>query len=168
MLDIKELTVPKVGYTTKSLIDKYIERKIKEEIGEKNIMIDVELVSAEDVRGRGGVKGKGKYSKYKEGLGPHIDWFKAEIEKSADGKIRLKHSDILNLIGNGVGKNPTSVYWGVRYTLFQEGLAVSQGTHRDGSDLLIMRMAKDDDTLPISLSGIEVETDKDIETGIKK
>jgi hypothetical protein len=135
-------------------------------------MIDVELVSADDVRGRGGTRGKGKYSKYKEGLEPHIGWFKEEIGKSVDGKIRLRHSDILKMIGNGVGKNPTSVYWGVRYTLFQDGLAVSQGTHKDGSDLLVIRTANDDDTLPISLSGIDVEveigTETEIETEVEK
>jgi hypothetical protein len=120
-------------------------------------MMGIELVEADDVRGRGGAKGKGKYSKYKEGLGPHIGWFKEEIGKSTDGKIRLRHSDILKMVGNGVGKNPTSVYWGVRYTLFQDGLAVSQGTHKDGSDLIVIRMANDDDILPTSLSGIDAE-----------
>lgn len=118
-------------------------------------MMDIELVDAEDVRGRGNSKGKAKYSKYREGLGPHIEWIKEEIEKSPDGKVRIKSSDILKIIGPGVGKNPTSIYWGVRYTLFQDGLAVSQGTHKNGEDLLVIRAAKDDDMLPTSLSGID-------------
>jgi hypothetical protein len=117
-------------------------------------MMDIELVDANEVRGKGNSKGKGKYSKYKEKLGPHIEWFKDEIAKSKDGKVRIRNSDILKIIGNGVGKNPTSVYWGVRYTLFQEGLAVSQGTHKDGDDLLVIRVAKDDEMLPTSLSGL--------------
>ena len=118
-------------------------------------MMDIELVEADDVRGRGNSKGKGKYGRYREGLGPHIGWLKEEIEKSPDGKIRIKTSDILKIIGSGVGKNPTSIYWGVRYTLFQDGLAVSQGTHKNGEDLLVIRTANDNDMLPISLSGID-------------
>jgi hypothetical protein len=135
-------------------------------------MIDIELISADDVRGRGNSKGKGKYSKYREGLGPHVDWFKEEIAKSADGKVRIKNSDILKMVGSGVGKNPTSVYWGVRYTLFHDGLAVSQGTHRNGDSLLVIRTANDDDMLPTSLSGIvadtEIEVETDIETDMKE
>lgn len=135
-------------------------------------MMDIELVSVDDVKGRGNSKGKGKYSKYREGLGPHVDWFKEEIAKSADGKVRIKNSDILKIVGNGVGKNPTSVYWGVRYTLFQDGLAVSQGTHRNGESLLVIRVANDDEVLPTSLSGIdtetEIETDVETETDIEK
>lgn len=133
--------------------------------------MDIELVSADDIRGRGSSKGKGKYSKYREGLGPHVDWFKEEIAKSPDGKVRIKNSDILKIVGKGIGKNPTSVYWGVRYTLFQDGLAVSQGTHKNGEDLLVIRTAKDDDILPTSLSGIEtdeVDVKTDIETDIKE
>lgn len=127
-------------------------------------MMNIEIVDANDVRGRGNSKGKGKYAKYREGLGPHIGWLREEIEKSPDGKVRIKTNDMLKIIGSGIGKNPTSIYWGVRYTLFQDGLAVSQGTHRNGEDLLVIRVANDDDMLPTSLSGIipEVGTETDI------
>jgi hypothetical protein len=135
-----------------------IEKRI--EIREKEIiMMGIELVDAEDVKGRGNSKGKGKYGKYREGLGPHVGWLKEEIEKSPDGKVRIKTSDILKIIGPGVGKNATSIYWGVRYTLFQDGLAVSQGTHKSGEDLLVIRTANDEDMLPTSLSGIVADTD---------
>lgn len=140
-------------------------------------MANIELVDIEDVSpGRGkGRKGSrtGKYSKYRIGLESHIQWFKDEIGKSKDGSIRVKNADILKNIGSGVGRNPTSIYWAVKYVLFQEGMWVSQGKHKSGDDLLVVRMATKDDKLPPSLAekietGKEVEKEVDMGTGTEE
>ena len=110
-------------------------------------MTDIELVNADDVKGRGNSKGNGKYSRYRDGLASYIQWFKDEIRKSEEGKIVVKNSEILKIIGDGVGKNPTSVFWGTKYALFQEGMFATQGTHKDGDSLIIIRIASDEDKL---------------------
>ena len=122
-------------------------------------MTDIELVDADDVKGRGNAKGIGKYSKYREGLASYMQWFKDEIGKSKEGKIIVKTDDILQVVGNGVGKNPTSVFWGTKYALFQKGMFATQGTHINGGGLIVIRMATEDDILPGTLG----ETEKNIE-----
>lgn len=132
-------------------------------------LVDIEDVSTGRGRGRKG-SGTGKYSKYRVGLESHIQWFKDEIEKSKDGSIRIKNADIIKNIGSVVGRNPTSIYWAVKYVLFQEGMWVSQGKHKGGDDILVIRMTTKDDKLPPSLAkkaeGVEVKSDEEKEDGI--
>lgn len=123
----------------------------------------IPLVESEDVRtGRGGVGKRGsgeKYTKYKSGLGPQVPWIKDQIGKNPDHAIRIKNRDILGLV-SGVGKHSTSIYWGVKYTLYQYGLWVTSGKHKDGDDVLVIRYATQDDVLPDSLAKKAAEAEK--------
>lgn len=138
----------------------------------------LEAIEIEDVRigrSRGRTKGE-KYKKYGMAIEKSIPWIREQIEKSKDGVVRIRNSDIRKEMGGEfVKKNETSVYWGLKYVLFQEGIVVETGTHTSGDKLLLMRIANDDDKLPESLArylepaeeGDEdkegTETDKDIE-----
>lgn len=124
----------------------------------------IELVEAAAVRARRGGKTKGeKYGKYATAIQKSIPWIEKEIGKSKDKKIIIKNKDIREEMGGEfIKKNDTSVYWGIKYVLFQEGIVVETGTHTDGSKLLIMRKADTDDRLPPSLSKY-IETDEEPE-----
>lgn len=114
----------------------------------------IELVEATEVRsGRGGKTKGEKYAKYAVGIQKSIPWIREQIEKSPDGKIRVRNEDMRNEMGGEfVKKNEGSVYWGLKYVLFQEGIVVDTGTRNTGDKLLIMRIANDDDRLPASLA----------------
>lgn len=115
----------------------------------------IQLVEPSEVRaGRGGSKTKGeKYSKYVRAIDKHTPWIKEEIAKSKDGIIRIKNIDIRREMGKEFeNKNETSVYWALKFVLFNEGIVVETGTHANGDKLLVMRLANDDDRLPASLS----------------
>jgi len=120
----------------------------------------IEIVSAEDARsGRGGKTKGEKYTKYAIAVKKHIPWIEDEIEKAKDHMIRIKTDDMKKELGKGFEKlNATSVYWGLKYTLFQDGIVVENGTHKTGDKLLIFRAANEDDRLPPSLSKY-LETD---------
>lgn len=129
----------------------------------------IELVSVDQIRsGRGG-KSKGeKYGKYAIAIQKNIPWIKEQIKKSKDGFIRVKNEDIRKEMGGEfVKKNETSVYWGLKYVLFQEGVVVESGTKDTGEKLLIMRLADNEDRLPDSLAKYlepaEVDEDTTVE-----
>jgi hypothetical protein len=113
----------------------------------------IELIEADSVRsGRGKTKGE-KYGKYALAIQKTIPWIKEEIGKAKDGIIRAKNADIRKEMGGEfIKKNDTSVYWGIKYVLLQEGIVVETGTHNDGDKLLVMRLADNDDRLPPSLA----------------
>lgn len=112
----------------------------------------IEILAAEDVKsGRTGTRTHGeKYSKYTVAIKPMVDRFKDEIAKSTDAKIRVRIGDLKQELG--LTKNETSVYWGLKYSLFKEGIVVETGTHKDGSKVLVMRTKTDTDMLPASLA----------------
>lgn len=114
----------------------------------------IELVEATEVRtGRGGKTKGEKYGKYAIAIQKHIPWIKDQIAENKDGIIRVKATDMgKEMGGEFIKKNATSIYWGLKYVLFQEGIVVDTGTHKTGDKLLIMRLGKEDDRLPPSLS----------------
>lgn len=113
----------------------------------------IPLVEAEEVRtGRGGKTKGEKYGKYAVAIEKHVPWIKEQIAES-DGVIRLKALDMAKEMGGEFAKKtPTSIYWGLKYTLFQHGIVVDTGTHKSGDKLLIMRFGTEEDKLPPSLS----------------
>lgn len=125
----------------------------------------IEIIEATAVRsGRGGKTKGEKYSKYAVGIQKSIPWIKEEIEKSPDGMIRVKNEDIRKEMGGEfVKKNDTSVYWGLKYCLFQEGIVVETGTKNTGEKLLFMRLADNEDRLPASLAKYLEPADEDLE-----
>lgn len=115
----------------------------------------IPLVEAEEVRtGRGGGKTKGeKYGKYAVAVTKSVPWIKEQIAASKDGTIRIKATDLAKEMGGDFAKkNPTSIYWGLKYVLFNEGIVVDTGTHKSGDKLLLMRLGTEEDKLPPSLS----------------
>lgn len=128
----------------------------------------IPLVEAEEVRtGRGGVKTKGeKYGKYGAAIAKHVPWIKEQIKSSKDGTIRVKAADIGKEMGPEFAKkNPTSIYWGLKYVLFNEGIVVDTGTHKTGDKLLQMRLGTEEDKLPPSLSKFLERDEEEEETG---
>jgi len=116
--------------------------------------MSINLVEATDVKtGRGGRTKGEKYSKYAIAIQPSIGWIKEEIAKSPEGSIRVKTKDIAReMKGEFVNKNVSSIYWALKYCLFNEGVVVESGSHKDGDKLLIMRSANAEDVLPASLA----------------
>lgn len=114
----------------------------------------IQLVEADQVKsGRGGKTKGEKYSKYAVAIQPQLAWIRESIAASPDEIIRVKNADIRKEMGGEfVKKADGSVYWALKYILFQEGIVVDTGTHADGSKLLLMRTANDDDVLPASLA----------------
>jgi hypothetical protein len=127
----------------------------------------IELVEADEVRsGRGGKTKGEKYSKYAVGIQKSIPWIEEQIANSSDGVIRIKTKDMGNEMGGEfVKKADGSIYWGLKYVLFQEGIVVDTGTHSNGDKLLIMRKANDEDRLPASLAKyLEPSEEEDVVT----
>lgn len=114
----------------------------------------IALVEADEVKtGRGGKTKGEKYGKYAVAIQKHVQWVKDQIAGTADGVIRIKAADMGKEMGGEFAKkNPTSLYWGLKYVLFNEGIVVDTGTHKGGDKLLIMRLGTPEDTLPPSLS----------------
>lgn len=116
--------------------------------------ISIPLVEADEVKsGRAGGKTKGeKYAKYGIAIHKAVPWIKENITNSKDGLVRVRTNDIKKEMGGEfLRKNDSSIYWGLKYVLFQEGIVVETGTHTSGEKLLLMRNASDDDELPPSL-----------------
>lgn len=135
----------------------------------------IELVEVTEMKiGRGGggkTKGE-KYSKYRVTIQKIVPFLKENIEKKET--IRLRVDDIKKEMGNDFAKkHATSIYWGLKYSLFQEGIWVTTGKHNDGSEMLVMRTATSEDKLPDSLTKgnekdedsendlLDIDTDKD-------
>lgn len=114
----------------------------------------IQLVEAEAMKvGRGGGgKAKGeKYAKYRLTIKKIVPFLKENIEKTET--IRVKTDDIKKEMGGEFAKrHATSIYWGLKYALFHEGIWVTTGKHTDGSDVLVMRDATPEDKLPESLT----------------
>lgn len=127
--------------------------------------MEIPLFSAEDMKtGRGGGKrGTGKrYGKYADAIRPHVAFLKEGIENAPDGHIRVRVSDLAKTIGM-TGKHETSIYWGLKYTLFGEGIVVTTGQTKANEPVLVMRARVEGDKLPDSLTKA-AEAEK---TGVK-
>lgn len=118
-------------------------------------MVEIPLVSVEEVQvGRGKTKGE-KYGKYAQAIAPNVRWLLERIRESPDGKIRVKVKDIAKVMGADFEKkSDTAIYWGLKFVLFHEGIVVDTGTAKDKSKLLVMRQATPDDKLPPSLAKV--------------
>ncbi len=105
-----------------------------------------EVVTHKETKGR-------KYGKYAQAIGHEIRWLKDSIAKSSDGHIILKIRDVAKSMGSEFEKKQDkAIYWGIRFVLFHEGIVVGQAKGVNNEELMIMRMATSDDTLPMSLA----------------
>ena len=116
----------------------------------------IELIDVDDMkigRGTGKRVGGKKYHKYIIALekAKLVPFLKESLEKQ--GTIRLKTKDIVRELGGDfASKHSTSIYWGLKYILFHEGIVVTTGKHVDGDDVLVMREGTPEDKLPDSLT----------------
>ncbi len=113
----------------------------------------IPLVKAEDVttrRGRGGIE------KYEIAVEKHLEWIKKSIESSKDGTIRMKITDFAKELGpDFVKKSPVVIQRNLKSVLFNNGIIIESGLHRDGEKLLIMRFATKADKLDIDKLDID-------------
>jgi hypothetical protein len=126
--------------------------RIDKKLGDENM--DIKLFEPEDMKtGRGGgKKGSGeKYSKYRSAIAPHVAFLRDGIEGSKDGNVRVKVEDLAKAMGM-TGKHETSIYWGLKYVLFGEGLVVTTGQTKANEPVLVIRKKKEGDKLPDSLT----------------
>lgn len=114
----------------------------------------MELIGIDEVKaGRGTGSNGEKYAKYAVAIAPHVNWLKEQIDASETGLIRVRSKDVAATMGEDfVKRNATSIYWGLKYSLFQKGIVVDTGTLKTGDKLLAMRYAKEGDKLPPSLT----------------
>lgn len=126
--------------------------------------MEVDLVDVEEVKSRKGGRERGaKYAKYTQAIKRHVPWIKEEIEKTADGTIRIKTVGLRKELGGEfLKKKETAIYWGLKYALFKEGIIVDTGSHKDGNKILIIRFATEDDILPPSLIKMADEEARDV------
>jgi len=118
-------------------------------------LIAVEPDNIKIGRGTGRSENGSKYSKYKFAIQkvvlPSIKEELERLESGIDDKREVAFR--INEIKNEMGKEfidiqNRSLYLGLKYALFKEGIRVAPGKHTDGSDVLMMRKTTPDDTLP--------------------
>lgn len=90
-----------------------------------------------------------KYSRYSDALSRHIEWIIESIKNSKDGHIRVRINDFIKELGSNFAvSHYTSIFTGLRYALFKEGIIIDIGKHI-GYDIFIMRLADHEEELPI-------------------
>lgn len=100
---------------------------------------------------------KEKVPKYIDAVKPHIDSLKKGIEKSKEGVISIRAKDLANAL-KMTEKHLTSIYWDLKYTLFQEGIVLTTGDTREEEKVLVMRKKMKGDTF----QRIDINKFKDI------
>ncbi len=66
---------------------------------------------------------------YEDAIAKFIPWIKENIYASPDKKIRIRTKDIAKDMGkNFERKTDKDIYWGLKYTLFLDGIVVDSGT----------------------------------------
>ncbi len=86
-----------------------------------------------------------KYSKYSQALGNHIEWIVENIKNSKDGCIRIRTNDFIKKLGSNFAVDHyRSIFTGLRYALFNEGIIIEIEKYID-DDIFIMRFANSND-----------------------
>jgi len=121
-------------------------------------LVDEKDVKRRDI-GKGSRKGNetgsgrtGVFANYTVALKSVIPFLIREIDDI--GEIRVKAKDIIKEMGREFErKNPSSLIYGIRYVLFQEGIFLEKEmAHKDGSTIYVLRDVKTGDKLPDYLS----------------
>lgn len=124
----------------------------------------ISLIDVGEVRvGRGGGNGKGKYAAYKKALVDIVPIFKAGIKEKKEVAVGLY--ELAKEMGPNFEKlKESSLKWGIKYALFDEGIWTRSGTDKNNSILLVLRTATEKDVLPSSLqSKADAEPDTEDE-----
>ncbi len=79
-----------------------------------------------------------------------IPWIYVQIKKSSDKYIRMRLSDIKKDIGEIFENvNDADLYWGLKQILFDLDIVVDSLIHKDGTEVIKMRMKTGKDVQPI-------------------
>ena len=86
-----------------------------------------------------------KYAAFTGAINKEISWIKQEIEKGPDKTLRVRAKDMANRLGPMFEKlDEMTIFWGVKYALFPEGIIVDSGREKvTEAYLLIMKKGKD-------------------------
>jgi hypothetical protein len=121
----------------------------------------LELLGIKDTKRRG-IRGNGKYFEYLVALNANglLDSIKELLREREF--IIVRNSDFAKKLGMRFTiKQPMSIYWGLKYTLFHAGIVCEERIHADDNGkLLFMRPKKDGDNLPPSLQFEKTGTKK--------
>ncbi len=111
---------------------------------------------------------KQKYSKYVDGIEPHLESFLKKIDKSSSREIEVKIADLAKkcgmkmkkvirgkVIDNSEGLHPASLMWGFKYALYLGGITIRTARTKTGMPAVIMSRKRDDDILPNSFRSDE-------------
>lgn len=102
-----------------------------------------------------------RYAAYAEGLAEHLDDIKKGIEASLEDRVIVDTNELAELMGME-GKDPKSIYWGVKFVLWTEGIAVGTATRTDGSHLLVFREPRPGEKLPASMLKYDTSVEDDL------
>lgn len=96
------------------------------------------------------------YGDYAMAIAPYVRQIRDDINKSPEKKAIYRSIDIAKKMGPEYEKkHETSVYQGLLFVLFYEGIFVQQSTKTDsGESLLIMRFATEQDILPPNITNM--------------
>lgn len=111
-----------------------------------------------------------RYGEYSLAIQRILPDIKKMISSNKGKEIKFRTTDIAKDLGEDfIDKNPTTIYWGLKYVLFKERIVVDSST-RSGEKFLVMRNATPDDKLPPSLAKYLEPDDisRDVSEGIKK
>jgi len=85
-----------------------------------------------------------------------IKWIKETMQKRPDKMIIVKVSDVSKEMGPSFeASHFTTLYTGLKYVLFQNGITLALALHKDGERVFIMKEKKPGDELPLSYRRIE-------------
>ncbi len=156
------------------LIQKYAKKNINKDVDIKNISIEKDkikeistvngvanssltIIPEEEVVkvGRGKIKGD-VYKMYYAAIHPFIADILENIEKSKDGMIMFRISEVSKKMGKEfIDKKPSTIYSGLKYSLFNHNIVVEMGTLKEidpitkkNVKVLKMRMKNPDDIPP--------------------
>lgn len=108
------------------------------------------LVGADQIKDKNGQKKIKSYVRFEEAIEriKMVEWVKENIDKKNGGIIVVKISDVLNEMGPEFTKyHYATVYQALKCILFDNGILMKVGTHKDGGKVFILREKKPEDKL---------------------
>lgn len=120
----------------------------------------LEIIDASEIATKaGGRGGKERYGKYAKAVKSIVPWLDEKIADSPDGTIRVRIKDIAKEIGLE-SRTEYAIYWGLRFALFKNhNIYSDMKSDSQGNKILVMRIKREDDRLPISLEKYLTQTE---------
>ncbi len=100
---------------------------------------------------RGKKEVSGRFTEYDNAIAEHIPWLKEQIGKSKDGNIYIRYDDMVTSLGPQFKyRSLWAMALGLKFALFDEGIAVRTSSIKGHDDLFILRYRNEKDSLPES------------------